>query len=200
MLKGYIRNNYETADDKELLTLLKKSDREAFTAIYRRYHTLLYTYAMRYLKSRPDVEDILQSVFVKLWMARDAIFVSTSLKSYLFAMTKNSVMNHIRNSNRALQHHYRIAQQAQNYDDDLYMYAERNHLTEVLQLAIRQLPPQQQTVATMRCEGFSNLEIAQSMQLSIHTVNAHCRALMKTLKAHLDSFVKILIICLFFYL
>ncbi len=187
---------YESANDGTLLQGLKDSDREAFAVIYERYHTMMYTLALKFLKSRADVEDILQSVFVKLWISRSAIFISTNLRGYLFAMTRNAVMNHIRNSNTAVRHNYGIAQQQPDYDDDLYTYAERNNASEVLHTVIESLPPQQKMVAKMRCEGFSNAEIAKLRHLSIHTVNSHYRACVKALKGRLSNMPEALVIIL----
>lgn len=192
------RASYEALDDKQLLERLRREDRDAFACIYHRYHAQLYTLAMKYLKNRPDVEDVIQSVFIKLWMIREALIVTSNLRGYLFTMTKHQVMNYIRNSNNALQLNYKIVQQQPQYDDDLYMYAEKHHMTELLRYAIDTLPPQQRTVAEMRCEGYTNQEIAQRMNLSIHTVNTHYRECMKTLKKYFASIVKFLIIILLF--
>lgn len=155
--------------------------------MYRRYHAMLYTFALKFMKSRHDVEDILQSVFVKIWVSRDAIFVTTSLRSYLFAMTKNAVMNYIRDSNTALRHSYRIAQSQPDSDDELYTLAERCHASEILRGVIEALPQQQRMVARLRCEGYSNAEIAKMANLSIHTVNSHYRACVRALKARLSN-------------
>lgn len=191
--KIFHQESYEGLDDKELLDRLRNNDRGAFSCIYGKYNAELYTFAMRYLKNRHDVEDVIQHVFVKFWTIREALFVNSNLRAYLYAMTRHQIMNFIRNSNNILQHNYKITQQQPKYDDDLYTYAERNHLTELLAVAIEALPPQQRTVAALRCEGYSNQEIAQKMNLSIHTVNTHYRTCLKTLKAHFASMLKFLI-------
>lgn len=198
--KVSLRASYEALDDKQLLERLRREDRDAFACIYRRYHAELYTFAMKYMKNRPDAEDVVQQVFIKLWMIREALVVTSNLRGYLFTMTKHQVMNYIRNSNNALQLNYKIVQQQPQYDDDLYMYAEKRHMTDLLRYAIETLPPRQRTVAEMRCEGYTNQEIAQRMNLSIHTVNTHYRECMKTLKGYFASIVKILIIILLFRL
>lgn len=191
--KIFHHESYEGLDDKELLDRLRNNDRGAFSYIYGKYNAELYTFAMRYLKNRHDVEDVIQHVFVKFWTIREALFVNSNLRAYLYAMTRHQIMNFIRNSNNILQHNYKITQQQPKYDDDLYTYAERNHLTELLAVAIKALPPQQRTVAALRCEGYSNQEIAQKMNLSIHTVNTHYRTCLKALKAHFASMLKFLI-------
>ncbi len=185
---------YSSAEDNDLLLWLKQGDCEAFNEIYSRYHAMLYTLGMRYIKSRPDVEDILQQIFVKLWTSRNVIYVTTNLRSYLFAMTKHALINYIRDNTTALQHNYKLVQQRPNYDDDLYTYADKHHLHDILHIGIQQLPPQQKLIATMRCEGYSNQEIAKKLNLSINTINTHYRACVRNLKQLLDSFVKLIVI------
>ncbi len=194
MMSADKRKFYESADDRTLLKGLRDSDRDAFAAIYERHYAMLYTFALKFLKSREDAEDILQSVFVKLWTSRSAVFITASLRSYLFAMVKNAVMNHIRNSNSAVRHNYRIAQQQPDRDEDLYTYAERNHASEVLLMLMETLPPQQRMVARLRCEGYSNAEIAKMSKLSIHTVNSHYRACTKALRERLENISGTLVI------
>lgn len=194
-----LASDYGTVDERTLLERLRKGDRAAFDAIYRRYHAKLYTQAVRYLKNRADAEDAVQQLFVKLWGVREALFVTQNLQGYLYAMLKHLVLNHIRNNVNALQYNYRIVQKQPQYDDDLYTYAERHHRTELLQQAIAQLPPQQRTVTAMRCEGYSNREIAARLNLSIHTVNTHYRESVKTLKGWLANTIKLLIILSIFF-
>lgn len=189
----------DTEDDLSLLDRLRKGDRAAFETIYWRYHARLYTVAMRYLKNRADAEDALQQLFVKLWTAREALFITRNLSGYLYGMLKHQVLNQIRNNVNALQHNYRIAQKQPQYDDDLYTWAERNHRSELLGQAIATLPPQQKAVATMRCEGYTNQEIAARLNLSIHTVNTHYRECLKRLKNLLTGAAKLLITLLILF-
>ncbi len=189
----------DTQEDLELLGRLRTGDRAAFEAIYRRYHARLYTLALRYLKNRADADDALQQLFIKLWTAREALFITRNLQGYLYGMLKHQVLNQIRNNVSALQHNYRIVQKQPPYDDELYTWAERNYHSELLERAIATLPPQQRAVATMRREGYSNQEIAVRLRLSIHTVNTHYRECLKRLKELLAGAAKLMITLLILF-
>jgi RNA polymerase sigma-70 factor (ECF subfamily) len=59
-----------TADSASIVHLIQRianQDREAFTQLYDRFSTLVFTLAMRMLKARSDAEDLLQEVFVQVW-------------------------------------------------------------------------------------------------------------------------------------
>jgi RNA polymerase sigma-70 factor, ECF subfamily len=59
-----------TADSASIVHLIQRianQDRDAFSQLYDRFSTLVFTLAMRMLKVRSDAEDILEEVFVQVW-------------------------------------------------------------------------------------------------------------------------------------
>jgi len=50
-----------------LIRQVANQDREAFSQLYDRFSSLVFTLAMRMLKVRSDAEDLLQEVFVQIW-------------------------------------------------------------------------------------------------------------------------------------
>ena len=90
-------DQYTDTDDEKLFALIEQGDEGAFTQAYERYHKLLYVLAYRYLMSSDMAEDVVQHVFSRLWEFRSELRVGISLKNYLFTMTKNHVLNLIRN-------------------------------------------------------------------------------------------------------
>lgn len=184
--------------DNELLTLLQKGSEDAFTAIYERYHKLLYVLAYNYLKSIPQAEDTIQYVFLKLWESRTVITVEINLKNYLFTMTKNYVLNEIRNNNTAIEKNYELAQSAPLYDDDLLSRLEEKDMMKHFYEAINRLPEQKRQVCLLKLEGnLSNQEIADKMNLSIATVKSHYAQAVKMLRPLLD---KLIFLLLFIYM
>ena len=185
---------YRDLEDQELVALLKTGDKIAFTAIYERYVRVLYTLVIRYVKNREDTLDILQVTFEKLWMLKEELIPSMSIKSYLYTMTRNAVLNYVRNRNNALIHNYKIVQQRGEIEDDIYLQAEQRGEIQELFAAINQLPEQQKKVAQYRCEGFSNKEIAQIMGLSLNTVNSLYSQCLKNLKKKLSYIVEFILV------
>lgn len=186
-----------TEDDKELLIRLAEDNQCAFSIIYIRYHAILYTFILRYVKNPHTAEEILQQIFVKLWELRKAIYIHTTLKSYLYAMGRNTVLNYIRNSQRAMLHNYKIAQIIPDSEDESARFSSDPTIIDYLEKAIRQLPLQQRTVITMRREGLKAKEIADKMSISIHTVNTHYRDGIKTLRALLSRIMLPILIFLY---
>lgn len=184
--------------DAQLLLFLGKGSEDAFTAIYERYHKLLYVVAYNYLKSNVQAEDAVQQIFLKLWEARKVLAVEINLKNYLFTMMKNHVLNEIRNNLSAIEKNYELVQSAPEYEDELLARIEEKDLMEHFYEAIQRLPEQKKLVCLLKLQGnLSNHDIAERMNISVPTVKTHYAQAIKMLRAHFDKFVWMLF-CMFF--
>ena len=173
---------YTNTDDEKLFSFIEKGDKGAFTQAYDRYHKLLYVLAYRYLMNA-DME------------FRSELHVGISLKNYLFTMTKNHVLNLIRNENSAISKNYEIAQSTPVYEDNLIENLEKKELMASFYKAVDMLPPQKRSICLMKVkEELTNQEIAERMNLSVNTVKTHYTEALKMLRIHLS---KMLIIVTF---
>lgn len=189
---------YTNTDDEKLFSFIEKGDKGAFTQAYGRYHKLLYVLAYRYLMNADMAEDVVQHVFARLLEFRSELHVGISLKNYLFTMTKNHVLNLIRNENSAISKNYEIAQSAPVYEDNLIENLEKKELMASFYKAVDMLPPQKRSICLMKVkEELTNQEIAERMNLSVNTVKTHYSEALKMLRIHLS---KMLIIVTFFTL
>lgn len=173
-------------NDEALFALIEKGDERAFTQAYDRYHKLLYVLAYRYLMNVNMAEDVVQHVFSRLWEFRTELRVGISLKNYLFTMTKNHVLNLIRNENSAITKNYEMAQSAPVYEDNLIENLEKKELMSNFYKAVDMLPVQKREICLMKVrEELTNQEIAERMKLSVNTVKTHYSEALKLLRVHL---------------
>ena len=101
----------EELSDKELLLLVTRGDEHAFDIIFRRYHRVLYLYSLKLLKDPDVAADIVQGVFVKLWEHAEFLPADVNVKSYIYSMVRNKVINYIRDNRSRLIHNYIIVQE-----------------------------------------------------------------------------------------
>ena len=140
-------------------------------------------------------EDVVQHVFSRLWEFRSELRVGISLKNYLFTMTKNHVLNLIRNENSAIAKNYEMAQSASPYEDNLIEKLEKKELMSSFYKAVDMLPAQKRDICLMKVqEELTNQEIAERMNLSVNTIKTHYSEALKLLRIHLS---KMLIIVAF---
>lgn len=102
--------NYREIKDQELVQRVNREDREAFCELYVRYKDKLEGFCYKFLKSKNDTEDIVQDIFTYLWESRHFINPDLSFSSYLYTITKNRMLNHIRNIDITLQVQSYLAQ------------------------------------------------------------------------------------------
>lgn len=76
--------------DQELVQLLASGNEQAFTEIFNRYWSKLYFIAHTHLNSSAAAEEVIQDVFLKLWVKRETLQIQL-LAVYLAAMTRYAV-------------------------------------------------------------------------------------------------------------
>ena len=184
--------------DDELLILLQKGNERAFTAIYERYHKLLYVLAYKYLKDNDTAKDAVQQIFLKLWESRSLFSIHINLRNYLYTMLKNHLLNEIRNNYTALEKNYELAQETIEYENEILSKLEEKEMTEQLYRAIDSLPEQKKAVCLYKLkDSLSNQEIAEKMQISIPTVKTHYSQAIKLHREHFDKLLILLLSSLF---
>lgn len=67
-----------------------------FEMLFKEYFESLVNFINSYLYDLEVSRDIVQTTFLKLWNNKDHIEIQTSIKSYLYQMAKNTMLDHIR--------------------------------------------------------------------------------------------------------
>lgn len=185
----------EHTEDNILFRLITEGNKMAFTLVYERYNKMLYILAVRYLKDRYMAEDAVQQTFTRLWEYRSDIYISVSLRNYLYTMTKNHILNIIRNANNEITHNYEIAQSSDIGEDNLFEMIEKKELMSIFYKGIELLPEQKRTVCLLKMEEkISNQEIAQKMNISINTVKTHYAQAIKQLRTYIEKMLIIIML------
>ena len=175
-------------EDNVLFLLIKKRDKDAFTVVYRKYHSYLYALAFKYLKSAEMAEDAVQQIFVKLWETSAKIEIEVNLKGYLYTMIKNHVLNQFRNNRESISLSYVNIQNEAVKEEDFTEKLEERELHDFLYKGICNLPPQKREVCRLKLEEkLSNQEIADRMGISVHTVKSHYQESVKMLREYFQN-------------
>lgn len=84
--------------DQKLVVLLKRDDLKSYEALFHRYYDLFLTFTKRVVRGgeHAAAEDIVQEVFMQLWLGRDRLDEHRSLYNLLFTMTKHRIYDHFR--------------------------------------------------------------------------------------------------------
>jgi RNA polymerase sigma-70 factor, ECF subfamily len=156
------------------------------------YHEKLCRVAYRVVRDADKSKDIVQDVFVKLWIKRESLQIHSSLEAYLKRAVVNSSIN-------ALQE---VKTASLGFNDDVDQWAspgpaeesEYIELADRADAAINNLP--QRTAAVFRLirfEGMSYREVAQALEISEKAVEKEMMKALRLLRAALKDYLVVLI-------
>ena len=156
-------NQYPDFDQK-LYDDLRRGKEYAFAAVFERYNRLLYTIAYRFLKSEEEAEDAIQYLFMKLWEQRTNFSFESGIRSLLFTILKNYILNELRHRSLVFEKLYEMAQQVNDEDedeagDDMKLTSLQS-ITDFMNCAGRTLPD------NIRLWARRNLAVARSHEVS----------------------------------
>jgi RNA polymerase sigma-70 factor (family 1) len=179
---------YTNLTDDQLIILLKKDDQQAFAQIYNRYAESLAGFSASKLYSLDDARDIIQDLFVKLWENRDEVYITSNLKSYLFAITRHRIIDKIRRNITREEYASMVQSLIVPSHDGADKQVEAKELQQTIEKSLNQLPPRVREIYKLsRDEGLSNHEIAEKLNLSEQTVKNQLSAALKHLRSSLSN-------------
>ncbi|MEP6949432.1 MAG: sigma-70 family RNA polymerase sigma factor [Ginsengibacter sp.] len=185
-------------NEKELIELIAKGDEFAFAKLVNNYKNKIYSIAFKLTKSSVIAEEIVQDVFLKIWLKRATLTGIQNFDAYIFIVTRNNVYKVL----KEIAQNYSVTfltdehQLLTNMDaSDLVAEKEYNLL---LQKAVERLPNQQKQVYNLtKNEGFKRNEVANQLDLQPDTVKFHLAQAMKKIRAfcllHLSTYSGIII-------
>jgi RNA polymerase sigma-70 factor (ECF subfamily) len=175
-----MKNYLLQMSDEELQKLIFKENHDAFAIIFDRYWKKLYTYAFKIYRDEEICEDIVQEIFISLWK-NSGNTVILNLEAYLFRAVKYKIANHIRSLKFDREHIEvleTISEPNHTVDHIEYIEFEKGIMNQISQLT----PKCREVFLLSRMEQFSNAEIAEKLNLSIHTVEKHISNALKQLR------------------
>ena len=169
---------------------------KAFRKIYDAYRNKLFSYCLKFTQSAPDAEEVVQQVFIRLWEFRHNVDPNRSLDPYVYRVARNCAFDYLKEAARTarFKEELRSVLATASYQDepsaDAYM--------ELARQAIETLPEKRQIIFRMSYdEGMTHQQIAETLQLSVHTVKSQLVKATKTLRLQLLQRVSLIILLLF---
>ena len=181
-------------DEDILLKRLQKGDKEIYRILFDTYFRLLCLYATSLIRDRAQAEDIVQNVFLNLWIKKDTLEVKTSIKSYLYKSVYNLFINEYRRAQRNESildtlHHEVLEQSI--HDEEYSIQRKLEWINKEIDL----LPPKSKEIFVLnKRRGLSYEEIAQMLDISKNTVDSHISRTLKRLRLKVPKALILLIL------
>ena len=169
--------------------------RTDFEALFKAHYSSLCSYANHFLKDTWASEEVVQEVMFKIWVNRESLLITTSMKSYLFRAVRNGCMNVLKHIN--IREDYKSMRELDNTENQIS--GEDEMIVSELELKIRQaidrLPLERRKVFIMsRYDGMTYSQIAEVLGISVKTVENQMGKALKTLRADLSDYLPALLL------
>jgi len=187
--------------DESLMIRFQSGDRAAFTVLVRRHQGPLFNFALRYLRSSPVAEEVVQDAFVRVVQNAAEFKHEARFSTWLYTIARNLCIDQTRK--RALRRHPSLDEPKKAEEGDGPTLGEQTadgkasveravvslEIRERVASAIDALPEEQREVFLMR--EVSNLpfkEIAEIVGVSENTVKSRMRYALERLQEALSEF------------
>ncbi|RKD89830.1 RNA polymerase sigma factor [Mangrovibacterium diazotrophicum] len=158
-------------NENQLIDRLKRDDALAFDSLFKIYGTKLYSFALKYLRSESESEELVQEVFVKIWENRKALKTDLSFKSYLFTIALNQIRKYF--NKRAITLNYLNQLGGEDFETNKTVESiDYASLLKRVDEIVDGLPDRKKLIfQKSRKEGKSSKEIATELEITIGTVD-----------------------------
>lgn len=182
-------------EDKILVSRLKSGDKNAFKLLFEKYYPLFISFAKRLLKDEVYAEDLIQNVFMRVWVGRDNLDEGKNFRNYLLVSVRNEIFQHFRHvfQTEINGQHLEIIDDGVNLETEL----SAKELEQRISVIVSRMPHRRREVFNLsRYDKLSNQEIAQQLGISIRTVEKHIENALSDIRKNIPISILVLILTL----
>ncbi|WP_246074242.1 sigma-70 family RNA polymerase sigma factor [Flavobacterium daemonense] len=157
-----------------------------YTQLVEKYWQKVLQHALSYVKSYPIAEELTQDVFIQIWDKREKLFDVNSFDNYLFIVSRNLIISHIRK--KLVETDSLKGEKLQELffnPDDQYEFKE---LVEIINEGAALLQePRRSVFLLSRMEGRDTDYISKELGIATRTVRWHLLQSLNFLRNHLHK-------------
>lgn len=174
-------------DDPSWASRVRAGDVRALEQAFRAYYSSMCSFVCVQVGSAETAEDLVQDVFLRIWQTRHRLDANGSLRNLLYRSAHNAAINHLKH--RAIEARWQHARQSDaeatsSYHDP----ASYREVSTAVDHALSVLPERCRLIFTMsRQHGLSYSEIADTLGVSVKTVETQMGRALKSLRAQLST-------------
>lgn len=167
-------------------TGLKKNDDKAFETLYNHLWEKLYAVSFNYVRDKAIAQEIVQDVFVSLWVKRLRLDTVNDIDAFAMRSVQNRIYDHF--DKKAVEERYiaKVSQSSKKLVNTTQHQIEYEETFNLITTEIDKLPDTTKKIFRLsRFDRFTNEEIASSLQLSVKSVEYHITQALKHLRLRL---------------
>lgn len=177
------------SNETEIYLKIKNGDQKAFKKFFDAHHGELFRYLRQRGVAKEAAEDLIQKAFVYIWENRIKIEEHKSLRAYLFRIAYTRMLNLFRDNKKYDRDQELPDVPSSSYETDQDLH--RQELHDTIEKAISSMPEKRQHVFRL-CflEEFTYKDAAETMEVSVKTIENHMGLALKDLRESLSEAAK----------
>lgn len=185
-------------NENEMFAELARGNEYAFEKIYDHYNKRLALFVEKMVRSPTLAEEIIQDIFVHLWINRHLLEEVKHPTSYLFNVATNKTLDYLKKiaNNQKLMD--KIAYRSTEFINDTEERIIFRESTAIIEKAVSALPEQRRLIFNMsRNEGLTHEQIAKRLGISRNTVKNQLVTALKSIRLFAEKNGRILPVAVF---
>lgn len=184
------------SDNEFFIQHLKNGNEHAYEYLVEKYHHRLCVYANSLVSDKDQAEDIVQNVLIKTWERRHNLKTDFTIKSFLYKSVHNEFIDQYRKQKSVTALEKKYIEELERFTEKDEVFFEK--LLAIVQKEIQNLPPKCKKIFLMsKQEGFSNVEIAEHLNLSKKAIEYHITKAFAILRKKANSDVEPILFLLY---
>jgi RNA polymerase sigma-70 factor (ECF subfamily) len=185
----------QNISEQLLLAGIAGGDEGAFRILFDRYRGRIYTYALRLSEDRSLADEVVQDVFMKVWLKRVDLPAVENFSAWLYAVARHRMFDMMKQQAREMQAKEMAQQEPPAGINDAELSLLEKEQQVLLQHALARLSPRQQLIYNLsRNHGMKHEEIAHTLNISRNTVKTHLVHALRVIRDHITPYINTIII------
>ncbi|MDR0509546.1 MAG: sigma-70 family RNA polymerase sigma factor [Rikenellaceae bacterium] len=178
---------------------LRRGSYEDFKALYDEFAGVLNAFVLSLTRSPQQARDVVQDTFMRVWLARESLDPEQSFKAWLFAVSRNRVIDVFRSrmSDPLFDNYLDSVEASRDAGDEVGAKIDFDLFRRRLDTAKLKLTAGQKRIFELiKEQGFAPGEVARMLKLSEQTVYNQLSSALKLLRSEFGTLT--LMFALFF--
>jgi RNA polymerase sigma-70 factor (family 1) len=181
-------------NEKALLKKIASGDQKAFTQLFKKEYKRINSFAFRLTRSNDASKEIVQDIFLKLWLNREVLASVDNWGGYLNRIVRNHIYNINRRSVMQALASDELSRQSTELDTGMEDAINYRGTRDLINEAIATLSPQQQKVYILcHQQGLKYAEAAERLNIAPETVKGYMKQALRSIRLYVTRYAPAII-------
>lgn len=175
----------DTEELSNLWSEVCEGNHQAYTLIHQKLYGALYIYGKRIIRDGDIVNDLLQDMFIKLWLRKETTGPIDNVKAYFFTVMRSLCFDYIKNKNaiQAKKSGIQFLDFQISIEDVITQRESSLKQRKAIEYALSRLPERQREIVRLRFfESLDCAEIGEKTGIRYQSVLNHLYRAVRTLR------------------